>query len=219
MRKVLVTGFDSFGSWSVNPSWLAAQAVDGEVIDKALVVSRRLPVLYSEIRSSLLQLLSETQPDAVLLTGLAGSATAMRVEAVALNLATAPAFGDNAGCRPYKTALVADAPAALFSSGAVHAITRRLDQAHIPVSLSFSAGTFLCNAALYHALHIAKAETAVVFLHVPPVIGMDTAAARPPEMKFDLLVAAYRVVIRELLRRGCSDLTAEEWFSGETSTE
>ena len=50
MRKVLLTGFEAFGTTPVNPAEQVARRLDGETVDGAAIVSRVIPntFLYNQ---------------------------------------------------------------------------------------------------------------------------------------------------------------------------
>ena len=45
---VLVTGFDPFGGDTVNPSWQAAQALDGKQIAGHRIVAASVPTVFEQ---------------------------------------------------------------------------------------------------------------------------------------------------------------------------
>src|SRR4051794_37135764 len=94
---LLLTGFEPFGEHGVNPSWLVAEALDGYRPPGARVVAARLPVNWLAALPALEPLLAQ-RPAWVMLLGLAGRATTIRVEMQAVNVA-GPRL-DNAGALP-----------------------------------------------------------------------------------------------------------------------
>ncbi len=78
--------------------------------------------------------------------------------------------------------LVADGPLAYSSSILAGPISERIRLAGIPVGVSHHGGTYLCNAALYYALHqIASQELPcqAVFVHLPLDITQAAAYSAP----------------------------------------
>src|SRR5438477_6480841 len=113
---VLVTGFEPFGAdANVNPSRLAAQAVDGRVIAGHRVVGAQLPTVFDAAIETLRELLLRHRPALVLCAGQAGGRGAISLERVAINVNDAR-IPDNAGAQPVETPVVAGAPAAYFST-------------------------------------------------------------------------------------------------------
>jgi pyroglutamyl-peptidase len=67
-------------------------------------------------------------------------------------------------------AVVGDGPAAYPATLPVYEIQARLLEASVPARLSGSAGNFLCNALMYHALHACAGRDpapACGFIHLP----------------------------------------------------
>lgn len=166
--KVLVTGFDPFGGERVNPAYEAVKALP-DTLDGAQIYKRELPTAFDRSAAALEGYLCELQPDIVLCVGQAGGTPAVRVERVAINLADAR-FPDNDGAQPLDEPLRADGDAAYFSTLPVRAMVQAVRAAGLPCSVSYTAGTYVCNAALYNALYLAAKRFPGLragFVHVP----------------------------------------------------
>lgn len=181
--KVLLTGFEPFGGFERNPSQhvveeIAARAAAGRLVTQAQhddveVRSLLLPVEFGPTGHLLRAALDEHRPDVVICVGLAAGTHTVGLERVGLNLADAR-IPDNAGAQPAGEPIVDGAANAHFSTLRVKAARQHIAEAGIPVSLSLSAGTFLCNAALYTVLeHIraARMSTVAGFAHIPDVLS------------------------------------------------
>jgi pyroglutamyl-peptidase len=170
MPTVLVTGYEPFSTYDRNPSGLTAQALDGVAIGDATVVGCVLPVDLHAMPPRLHSLIDEHQPDLVLSLGLAGGIAGINVERVAINLVDLTRIPDNTGLAVADVPLVAGGPDALFATAPTRRIAEEMRLAGIPSALSYSAGTHLCNAALYHALLLAQRRERPYragFLHLP----------------------------------------------------
>ena len=163
MIRVLMTGFEPFGGQKINPSWQAVQGVTAP--EDAELHRRELPVRWYDTSAALSALIDELQPDAILLTGQAGGAERIRIERVGLNLRDAGA-ADNAGIVVRDTPVFEGAPNAYFSTFAYKEILAALTSAGLPAAYSFSAGAYLCNEALYTALHLMPSARCG-FIHLP----------------------------------------------------
>lgn len=163
MKRILMTGFEPFGGQKINPSWLAVQGMTAP--DGIELIKRELPVRWYDTSAAVKSLIEEFSPDAILLTGQAGGAERIRVERVGLNLRDAGA-ADNAGIVVRDTPVFEGAPAAYFSTFAYKEILSALTGAGLPSAYSFSAGAYLCNEALYTALHLLP-EAKSGFIHLP----------------------------------------------------
>lgn len=163
MKRILMTGFEPFGGQTINPSWQAVQGVTAP--EGVELIRRELPVRWYDTSAAVRSLIEELSPDAILLTGQAGGAERIRVERVGLNLRDAGA-PDNAGIVVRDTPVIENAPTAYFSTFAYKEILAALTTAGLPAAYSFSAGAYLCNEALYTALHLLPGAKCG-FIHLP----------------------------------------------------
>lgn len=174
MRMYLVTGFEPFGGLTRNPSAAVAATVHGGDVEGVV-----LPVDYERVGPALADLLARDW-DGVVLTGVAIGRPDFSLERVAINFRDA-ARPDNSGRIPEARAVVPDGPAAYFSTLPVETIRDRLAAAGLPVSISLSAGAYLCNASFYLARHALEARgTPCGFVHLPPTTDLACGAAPLP---------------------------------------
>lgn len=180
--KVLLTGFEPFDGGQINPSWLAAHALHGRRIGGHRLVAARLPTAFGESLQALHKLLLANQPALVICLGQAGGRSALSLERVAINVDDAR-IPDNLGAQPVDQPVLADGPAAYFSTLPIKAMLRAIEHAGVAVEVSQTAGTFVCNHVFYglmHALATRKAlqHTRGGFIHVPwlPEQGMPGMA-------------------------------------------
>lgn len=212
MTTALITGFDPFAGADHNPSWdvaeeLAARAADGRLIAQTehtglTVDIHRLPVVHEAALETLDAAIAAVAPDVVISLGLAGGTDAVRLERVGLNLRDAR-IPDNAGAQPVDEPIVDDGAPALFSTLRLKAAHARITAAQIPVQLSLSAGSFVCNEVLYGLLHrlrggsaeqhddAAPAPVRGGFVHVPSLREADCPVSLQQAVEaVDLLLAA-----------------------------
>lgn len=191
---MLLTGFEPFAGDPVNPSGDAVRVVADRWTGPERLVADVLPVTFEGAIARMAALLDEHRPDVVVATGLAGGRHAVTPERVAVNLADAW-LPDNAGARPQDAPVVEGGPAAYFATLPVKAIRAAIGGADIPASVSHTAGTFVCNATMYAALH-ATAGTSVRtgFVHVP--WAAETAPEDMPSLPFDQIVDALTIAVR-----------------------
>ena len=171
MSAILLTGFEPFGGHASNPSSLLVEQLNGTAIGGHELIGRVLPVAFDDLSDRIEQLLDETKPRLVLNLGLAAGTPAIRLERVALNLADFE-LPDNAGRCCQDLRLAQNGPDGIYSTLPLRAILTALLTAGIPAYISSSAGTYLCNAAMYYCLHALQARQMTVpcgFIHVPAV--------------------------------------------------
>ena len=197
---VLLTGFGAFANVERNPSELIVSALSGTRIGGHDVVGRVLPVSAEATPAAVRSALDETEPALAVLLGVAPGRAALAAERVAVNVLdfTEP---DNDGALPVDVPIEHDGPAAYFATLPLRAILDAWHRAGIPGYLSDTAGTYLCNAALYTALH-ATADRAlpVGFLHLPS-LPTEVAGRVPPEpsMPLDTQIEGTRVAIEAIV--------------------
>lgn len=196
--RVLVTGFDPFGGDAVNPSWLAAERLHRRRIAGHPVVAAQLPTQFGAALPRLYALLTQYRPRLVICLGLAANRRVLSLERVAINVQDAR-IADNAGAQPIDEPVLPDAPVAYFSSLPIKAMLADIQAAGIPVEVSQSAGTFVCNQVFYGLMHrlttgrgLRRARGG--FVHLPPLV--DHAAHG---LSLDQMVEGLRVGIRTAL--------------------
>jgi pyroglutamyl-peptidase len=153
-----------------------------------------LPVDFERVKSILGEELAANYDFAVHLGQAPGSAK-IQLEAIALNLACER--GEQSA-RP----LCDDGPLAYQSTLPLFQWAERIRAAGIPAEVSFHAGTYLCNAALYLThYHIERRElkTRAAFIHLPldpsQVISENRDCACLPA---GLSAKAIRIVLDDL---------------------
>ena len=192
MKKLLVTGFDPFGGESVNPAREAVlrlpDALGGYEITKL-----EIPTVFGLAAETVLQAAEELCPHAILCVGQAGGRSAVTPEVVAINLREA-SIPDNAGNVPVNTPVVENAPAAYFATLPVRDMVQAVKEKGIPCTLSYSAGTFVCNDLLYTLLHRYRdTDVRVGFVHIPYL--PEQAREGKPSMELDTVVEALTAMI------------------------
>jgi pyroglutamyl-peptidase len=200
---LLVTGFEPFGPYADNPSQDIAKAVDGRVVNEAVVRGAVLPVHHAQAAAVLASLLDEVEPFAVLHLGLAGGRARLALERVALNVMDYE-LPDAAGYRARGEPCVRGGPAAHLSTLPLADILGAITAAGIPAYLSNTAGTYLCNQTMYWSLHEAqrrRPRPRIGFMHLPLLPAMVAASgADAPSMEFGLMLRAVEVALSVMAR-------------------
>lgn len=166
--KVLVTGFDPFGGEKVNPAYEAVKLLP-DTIAGARVVKVEIPTVFGKSGRKLAEAIEAESPDAVLCVGQAGGRAGMTVEYVAINLNEAR-IPDNEGKQPLAEAIQKDGETAYFATLPVKAMVKAMNEAGVPATLSYTAGTFVCNHLMYELLYLAAKRYPHLkggFVHVP----------------------------------------------------
>lgn len=191
-RRLLITGFDAFGGQGINPSWLAVSQLPDRIGDFTLR-KLQIPTVFGAAAQAVLEAAAEFRPHVILCTGQAGGRDAVTPERIAVNIRDAR-IPDNAGNQPSGEFIAADGPAAYFATVPVQEMAQAIRNAHIPGTVSNSAGAFVCNDVLYTLLHhYAGTATQVGFIHVPYLPEQGT-----PSLPLDRTAAALEAAISAL---------------------
>ncbi|MDP3833688.1 MAG: pyroglutamyl-peptidase I [Hydrogenophaga sp.] len=210
-KKILLTGFEAFGGATLNPSWLAVQALQGRQMLGHRVVAAQLPTVFDASLRELNALLLQHRPALVICVGQAGGRGALSLERVAINVNDAP-IADNAGEQPVDTPVVRRAPAAYFTGLPIKAMRAALQREGIAAEVSQTAGTFVCNHVFYGLMRTLATKrelrhTRGGFVHVPWLPEQGT-----PHMALDDIVRGLRVALR------CALLVQEDQALGAGAT-
>ncbi|MDF1665056.1 MAG: pyroglutamyl-peptidase I [Planctomycetota bacterium] len=176
--RVYLTGFEPFGSHTVNASWEAVKDFSWTE-SRARLHSERLPVDYRALRQHLPERLNTINPDVILHLGVMGPRGFLRLEQQAKNhIGASP---DNAGFCPEDRIIEPSGPEFLRSSFPLETVLDRFRKLGMEGQLSDDAGSYLCNFSYYLSLDWAQRRNALAaFLHVP-VLGEPFAAAELQE--------------------------------------
>jgi pyroglutamyl-peptidase len=177
--RILLTGFTPFGNEDINPSWEAVRGLHGRHIGGHQVVAHLLPTAFDDSRRELEQVMREVDPAILLGVGQAGGRSRLSIERVAINVQDAR-LPDNAGAQPIDEPVIAGGPAAYFSTLPIKAMLAALQADGLPVEISNTAGTYVCNHVAYLMLHLAARHPDVRagFIHIP---YLPMQAARFPQ--------------------------------------
>jgi pyroglutamyl-peptidase len=202
MKTVLLTGFDPFDGAAINPSWEAVRQLDGWSGDDFRVVARELPCVFGRSIEALCGFVDEVRPDVVIAVGQAGGRPEISVERIAINVDDARIV-DNAGQQPVDVPIVADGPAAYFTTLPIKAMVAAIRSRGLKAGVSQTAGTFVCNHVFYALMHHLRGlPVKAGFIHVPFL--PEQAAAYPVQptasMTLEEIVAGLRVAVEVAVR-------------------
>jgi pyroglutamyl-peptidase len=200
MMKILLTGFEPFGGYPINPSQLLIQALPDQYLEMTLV-KQILPVHHQEGPQKILALLRSHQPDAVIAFGLASGRSQISLERVALNLLDF-SIADNAGVIVENQSIVPGGPAAYFSTLPLQSMGAALTAEGISVEFSLSAGAYLCNQVFYTMMHEITSQDLNIqagFVHLPDLPEQVAQSSIPiPSMSLDVLIQAAHILVAQL---------------------
>jgi pyroglutamyl-peptidase len=232
--RVLCTGFEPFNGSHRNPSQALVEGLlsirDGAEEDTGVASVREhtgvatihdgirqadallsgidldvliLPVTTGVAAAKLIDRFEACRPHAVVLFGESAAASAITLERVAINLRDFR-IPDESGTVVRDAPVVAGGPAAYFATLPIRELESTLRGIGVPVDVSYSAGTYLCNEVSYALLHHAAthgAAAAIGFVHLPrlPEQVVDEHPPRP-SMSLETTLRAARALIASLSR-------------------
>lgn len=168
MMKILVTGFDPFGTDTMNPAIEAVKRLPDN-ISGAEIIKLEIPTVFNKSAEVVREAMKKHDVDYVLNIGQAGGRFDMTPERVAINLDDAR-IPDNEKNQPIDVAIKEDGEPAYFTQLPVKAMVTAMKEAGIPASVSNTAGTFVCNHIMYQGLYLTHKEfpkAKAGFMHVP----------------------------------------------------
>lgn len=175
MPRVLLTAYGPYDEWSENASWLALQQLLRDLPDVGFDVTTRLyPVEFDEVCRRLEADLA-LGFDVALHLGQAPGAGRIELESIGVNVGQRRNAGFDEAFP-----LAADGPTAYQSRLPLADWAGLLQREGIPAAVSYHAGTYLCNAALYLTHHFsacAGCDTVATFLHLPLDVSQAVAAS------------------------------------------
>ena len=193
MTKVLLTGFEPFGTATSNPSGEIVKQIIGDNIVTAI-----LPVTYAQSAERLLALIEQHNPDVVICLGQAEGRAQITPEKVAINLDDAR-LPDNAGVQRSDVKILDEGPDAYFTTLPIKEMVDAAKAAGVPASVSLSAGAFLCNHVFYVAQNkFADTKVRSGFVHVPLMDSQAPEFPGLPTMPLDQMVTAVRAMLEVL---------------------
>lgn len=168
MKTLLLTGFEPFLNFPINPTEDIVKELDGKTIGKFKIIGKILPVDFESAGDLLIKFYEEINPNAVVSLGLAGGRFKISPERIAINCNDGPA--DNKGKKFNGKKIDEEGPDGLFSTLPVQAIVDTLNENSIPAEVSNTAGTYLCNNVMYKMLNDLKKKQKSIpsgFIHIP----------------------------------------------------
>jgi len=173
---VLITGFGPFPGVPVNATMRLLPELSRAAAKRfpdVRFILEVLPTEWSAGPQRLERLLAEVDPDLALHFGVSSRARGFEIEQRARNACAATL--DASGALPTGAAIRDGGIEHLPASLPVRHTVARLRQRGIPAFVSRDAGTYLCNASLYHSLVCAKDKEAagrrVGFVHIPATLA------------------------------------------------
>ena len=215
--EIIVTGFDPFGEFSVNPSEVVAASMPSTVdliklVDEvegshAALSAFTLSTCCTESWQSLEAELKARADRTIVLVmlGLAEPRSDIEMERVALNLRDYR-FADNKGHQPPVEKIVEEAENALFSLIDLKSLQERITQKGCPISVSNHAGTYVCNEIYFRSLLYQKENphlSKTLFVHLPGSLKVGDCS---DQEKLSIMRATVLTLIEELAKESLQEM-------------
>ncbi|MEE2743650.1 MAG: peptidase C15 [Bdellovibrionota bacterium] len=197
MKRLLLTGFEKFLSFSSNPSEEIAFELNQKKVGSYHCSSVILPVDFENSSKVLLETLDQGDFDAILSLGLAFSREEVSLERVAINLIDDAARKDNSGRYIEDQKILENAENAYFSTLPLKKLQKILREENFKTEISLSAGSYVCNLVMFQLLHFLNLKNKVCpagFIHLPP----DKKLKAESEWSLDRLKKCIEVIIENL---------------------
>lgn len=206
MTRVLLSGFERYGTTPVNPAEGVANALDGASIHGAAVTGLVAPSRWFDCIDAVMATATEIRADLIVMTGEYGGRSMITVERIAQNLNDSARYGvaDNTG-RVLEDDLTApDGPVAYWTTVPLRAMVLAMREHGVPADISDAPGTLMCNHLMYGVLHrvattAMPARVGWIHLpHLPEVAALDINLGAP-SMALETSVEGTRIAIAAAL--------------------
>ncbi|MDP1394098.1 pyroglutamyl-peptidase I [Lysinibacillus capsici] len=200
MTKILVTGFEPFLDFKINPTMQIVEALNGKKIDSYDIVGRILSVDFQQSAEQLKQHIEEVKPQIIISLGLAGGRFKVTPERIAINVKDGEP--DNNGYTPVDESIYEEGEDAYLTNLPIRSMVNRLQGEGYPAEISNTAGAYLCNNIMYEGLAYAQQHKGVRagFIHIPASFELAIQHGKIPGWNIGDLIAAVQLCIEETAR-------------------
>lgn len=201
--KILLTGFEPFGDLEVNPS----QVILEKIADRQTLCNTHeintliLPVSFDSAGSKIKNTIQEFKPDVILSLGLSETSDSITLERKAINLKQNVELQNTRNEGP--KLILLGCPIVYKSTLPLDGMYRSLKNRNIPVTLSNSAGRYVCNYVFYlasHQIKLLEKNGKAGFIHVPLMSEQILESnSNAPRLPLDLMVNAIDSCIETII--------------------
>ena len=166
--KILVTGFDPFGGEPINPAIESVKRLPDNIAG-AEIIKLEIPTVRKKSLEKIEEAINKHNPDVILSIGQAGGRFDISIERVGINLDDFR-IPDNEGNQIIDEPIFPDGENSYFVKLPVKAMVQNVQKNNIPASVSYTAGTFVCNHVLYGVLYLIEKKyngKKSGFIHIP----------------------------------------------------
>lgn len=189
--RILVTGFDPFAGNVVNPALETIKLLPTKIKNHD-IITLEVPTVAIKSLEIIENAIKEYDPDIILSIGQASGRCDIAVERIGINLDDYK-IPDNIGQQFVDKKIFEDGPDAYFVKLPTKKMVESIKKYNIPASISYSAGTYICNHALYGISHILESKYKGKlngFIHIPCLPEQAVNSKNMPSMSKETILQA-----------------------------
>ena len=199
--KILVTGFDPFGGEPINPAIESVKRLPDNIAG-AEIIKLEIPTVRKKSLEKIEKAINEHNPDIILSIGQAGGRFDISIERVGINLDDFR-IPDNEGNQIIDEPIFPDGENSYFVKLPVKAMVQNVQKNNIPASVSYTAGTFVCNHVLYGVLYLIEKKykgKKSGFIHIPFLPQQVIDKRNMPSMELNTIVKGLTAAIEAIVK-------------------
>ena len=199
--KILVTGFDPFGGEPINPAIESVKRLPDNIAG-AEIIKLEIPTVRKKSLEKIEKAINEHNPDVILSIGQAGGRFDISIERVGINLDDFR-IPDNEGNQIIDEPVFPDGENSYFVKLPVKAMVQNVQKNNIPASVSYTAGTFVCNHVLYGFLYLIEKKykgKKSGFIHIPFLPQQVIDKRNMPSMELNTIVKGLTAAIEAIVK-------------------
>ena len=199
--KILVTGFDPFGGEPINPAIESVKRLPDNIAG-AEIIKLEIPTVRKKSLEKIEKAINEHNPDIILSIGQAGGRFDISIERVGINLDDFR-IPDNEGNQIIDEPIFPDGENSYFVKLPVKAMVQNVQKNNIPASVSYTAGTFVCNHVLYGVLYLLEKKykgKKSGFIHIPFLPQQVVDKRNMPSMELNTIVKGLTAAIEAIVK-------------------
>ena len=199
--KILVTGFDPFGGEPINPAIESVKRLPDNIAG-AEIIKLEIPTVRKKSLEKIEKAINEHNPDVILSIGQAGGRFDISIERVGINLDDFR-IPDNEGNQIIDEPVFPDGENSYFVKLPVKSMVQNVQKNNIPASVSYTAGTFVCNHVLYGVMYLIEKKykgKKSGFIHIPFLPQQVVDKRNMPSMELDTIVKGFTAAIEAIVK-------------------
>jgi pyroglutamyl-peptidase I len=199
--KILVTGFDPFGGEPINPAIESVKRLPDNIAG-AEIIKLEIPTVRKKSLEKIEKAINEHNPDIILSIGQAGGRFDISIERIGINLDDFR-IPDNEGNQIIDEPIFPDGENSYFVKLPVKAMVQNVQKNNIPASVSYTAGTFVCNHVLYGVLYLIEKKykgKKSGFIHIPFLPQQVVDKRNTPSMELNTIVKGLTAAIEAIVK-------------------